>query len=135
MYRGSSKNTSVNSKGVFEKAISLDSTSTSRRWTWTGRRFFNSQYIRDDEGRFLRYIELIRESWVSWFHKLLNTKSPTLDPTITNELKVWPPCSPLEDLPSRYEVEDVIRAMANRKVVGPDGLPVELLKVLVDRGD
>ena len=32
-------------------------------------------------------------------------------------------------------MEEAIRAMANRKAVGPDGLPVELLKVLVDEGD
>ena len=38
----------------------------------------------------------------------------------------------LDDGPSRYEVEEAIRAMANRKAVGPDGLPVELQKVLVE---
>ena len=81
-----------------------------------GKRTFNSQYIRDEEGRLLRDIELIRERWVRWLHKLLNTKSPTLDPTITDELKVWPLCSPLDDVPSRYEVEEAIRAMANRKL-------------------
>ena len=32
-------------------------------------------------------------------------------------------------------MEEAIRAMANRKAVGADGLPVELLKVLVDAGD
>ena len=32
-------------------------------------------------------------------------------------------------------MEEAIRAMANNKAVGPDGLPVELLKVLVDEGD
>ena len=100
-----------------------------------GKRTFNSQYIRDEEGRLLRDIGHIRERWVRWFHKLLNTKSPTLDPTIVDELKVWPPCSPLDDVPSRYEVENAIRAMANRKAVGPDGLPAELLKVLADEGD
>ena len=100
-----------------------------------GKRTFNSQYIRDEEGRLLRAIGLIRERWVRWLHKLLNTKSPTLDPIITDELKVWPPCSPLDNVLSRYEVEEAIRAMANHKAVGPDGLPVELLKVLVDEGD
>ena len=40
----------------------------------------------------------------------------------------------MDDVPSRYEVEEAIRVMVNRKVVGPDGLPVELLKVLVDEG-
>ena len=32
-------------------------------------------------------------------------------------------------------MEEAIRAMANRKTVGPDGLPVELLNVLVYEGD
>ena len=54
-----------------------------------------------------------------------------IDPTITDELKVVPSCSPLDEVPSRYKVEEAIRAMANRKAVGPDGLPVDL----VDEGD
>ena len=40
---------------------------------WKGRKTFNSQYIMDEEGRLLRDIGLIRERWVRWFHKLLNT--------------------------------------------------------------
>ena len=43
-----------------------------------GNRTFISQYIRDEDGRLLRDIGLIRERWVRWFHKLLNTKSSTL---------------------------------------------------------
>ena len=62
-----------------------------------------------------------------WFHKLLNTKSPTLDRSIVDELKQWPPCRPLDDVPSRYEVDDSIRALANRKAVRPDDVPAELL--------
>ena len=100
-----------------------------------GKRTFNSQYIKDEEGRLLRDNALIRERWVRWFHKLLNTKSPTLDPSIVGEVKQWPPCRPLDDVPSRYEVEEAIRALANRKAVGPDGLPAELLKVLADEGE
>ena len=50
-----------------------------------------------------------------WFHKLLNTKSPTLDPSIVDELKQWPPCRPLDDVPSRYKVEEAIRALANQR--------------------
>lgn len=44
-----------------------------------------------------------------------NTKSSTLDPTIVSE-KVWPPCRPLDDVPSvnKYEVEEAIRAMARQ---------------------
>ena len=60
---------------------------------------------------------------------------PALDPTITNELKVWHPCSPLDNVACRYEVEEAIRVVVNRKAVEPDSLPVELLKVLVDEGD
>ena len=100
-----------------------------------GKRTSNSQYIRDEEDRLLRDIGLIRERWVRCFYQLLDTKSPTLDPSKTDELKAWPPCSPLDDIPSKYEVEEAIRATANRKAVGDDGIPVELLKVLVDEGD
>ena len=96
---------------------------------------FNSQYIEDEEGRLLRDNAFIRERWVRWFHKLLNTKSPTLDQSIVDELKQWPPCRRLDDVLSRCEVEEVIRGLANRKAVGPDGLPAELLKVLADEGE
>ena len=99
------------------------------------KRTFNLQYIKDEEGQLLRDTALIRERWVRWFHKLLNTKSPTLDSRIVDELRQWPPCRPLDDVPSRYEVEEAIRALANRKAVGPDGLPAELLKVLADEGE
>ena len=52
-----------------------------------GKRTFNSQCIKDEEGRLLRDNAPIRERWVRWFHKLPNTKSRTLDPSIVNELK------------------------------------------------
>ena len=96
---------------------------------------FDSQYIKDEEGRLLRDNALIREWWVRWFHKLLNTKSSTVEPSIVGEVKKWPPCRSLDDVPSRYEVEEAIRALASRKVVGPDGLPAKLLKILVDEGE
>ena len=96
-------------------------------WEGCGReRTFHSQYIKYEKGRLLRDNAFICERWVRWFHKLLNTKSPTLDPSIVDELKRWPPCRPLDDVPSRYEVEEAIRALANRKAVGLDGLPAEL---------
>ena len=96
------------------------------------KRTFSSQYIKDEEGRLLRDNALIRERWLRRFHNLLNAKWPTLDPIIVDELKQGPPCRPLDDVPSRYKVEEAIRALANRKAVGPDGLPAELLKVLAD---
>ena len=70
-----------------------------------------------------------------WFHKILNTKSPTLDPSIVDVLKQCPPRRPLDDVPSRYEVEQAIRAFVNRKAISPDGLPAKLLKVLSDEGE
>ena len=39
------------------------------------------------------------------FHVLLNTKSPSLDPTVMDELKVCPPCMRLDYVPFRYDVE------------------------------
>ena len=77
-----------------------------------GIRTFNSQYIKGEKGRLLRDNALIRERWVSWIHKLLNTKAPTRDPSIMDELKQWPPCRPLDDVPSRFKVEEAIRALA-----------------------
>ena len=67
-----------------------------------------------------------------WFHKFLDTKSPTVDSNIVDELMQWPPCRPLDDVLSRNKVEEAIRALANRKAVGPDGPPAELLEVLAD---
>ena len=58
-----------------------------------GKRSYNSQYISDEDGRLLRDNALIRETLVRLFHKLLNTKSPTLKPSIVYELKQWPLCS------------------------------------------
>ena len=98
------------------------------------KRTFNSQYI-NEEGRLLLVTALIPERWVRWFHKLLNTKSPALDPSTVDDLKQWPPRIPLDDVSSRYEVEKAIRALANRKAVRPHDLPAELLKVLADAGE
>ena len=97
-----------------------------------GKRTFNSQYIKDEEGRLLRDAVLIRERWLRWFHKLLNTKSPTLDPSIVDEHKQWPARGPLDDVPSRYGVEEAIHALANRKSEGPGGHPADLFKILAD---
>ena len=52
-----------------------------------------------------------------------------------DELKQWPPCRPLDDIPSRHQVEEAIRALANRKAVGPDGLPAELLMIFAGEGE
>ena len=97
-----------------------------------GKRTFTSQYIKDDEGRLTRVNAIIRERWVRPFNKLLNTLSPTLDPSIVDELQHWPPCRPLDDVPSEYEVEEAMRALANGKAVGSDAPPAELMKFFAD---
>ena len=51
---------------------------------------------------------------------------------IVQELKVRPPCTPLDDLPSILEVEETIKSMSNQKPVGPEELPAELLKLALD---
>ena len=43
-----------------------------------------------------------------------------------------PPCIPLDDSPSIFEVEETIKSMPNRKAVGPDELLAELLKLILD---
>lgn len=45
-----------------------------------GKRFFNSQYMKDEEGRLLQDDCLKRERWVRWFNEPLYIKSPTPRP-------------------------------------------------------
>ena len=46
---------------------------------------------------------------------------------------MWPPCIPPDDLPSIFEVEETVKSMSNRKAAGPDELPAELLKFILDK--
>lgn len=54
------------------------------------------------------------------FHTLLNARSPSVDSTVIDKVKVWPPCTALGAVPSMTERADVARPLANRKAVGPD---------------
>ena len=89
----------------------------------------NSQFIKDEHDSQLRDVEVIRERWVRWFHTLLNTKSPNLDPNIAEGLEQWPENTTLGNQPTMQELTDAIRSLANGKAVGPDGVPVELFKI------
>ena len=91
-----------------------------------------SHNIKDAEGSLFRDKGLIRDRWVQWLSTLLNAKSPALDRNIVEELKVRPPCTPLDDLPSMFDVEEPIKRMSNRKAVGPVEPPAELLKLALD---
>ena len=71
----------------------------------------------------------IRERWVRFFLSLLNSKSDMLDADIPKRLPQHPVASALGIEATEEEIATAMKAMANAKAVGPDGLPAELLKV------
>ena len=88
-----------------------------------------SQCVRDEGGRLLRDKGRIRERWMRFFRSLLNAKFDMLDPDIPKRLLQQPVASALGIEPTEKEIATAMKAMANAKVVGPDGLPAELLKL------
>ena len=64
-----------------------------------------------------------------FFRSLLNFKSDMLDPDIPKRLPQQPVVSALGIEPTEEEIATAMKAMANEKAVGPDGLPAELLKL------
>ena len=87
-----------------------------------------SQCIRHEEGRLLRDKGRIRERWVRFFRSLLNSKSDMIDADIPKRLP-YPVASTLGIEPTEEEIATAMKAMANAKAVGPDGLPAERLKL------
>ena len=85
-----------------------------------GKKARNEQVIRDENGTLLRDKLRIRERWVKFFDKLLNTKSLKLDPTIIELLPPRPLELSLGDEPSMNEMTQV-----SCSLVGPDDLPAE----------
>ena len=92
-------------------------------------RKINSQYIQDEKGELLRDADLIRERWMRHVRSLLNDKSQLLDPTVISKIHQWPVVGALGVEPTEVEIAAALRAMANAKAVGRDGLPTELLKL------
>ena len=88
-----------------------------------------SQCIRDEGGRLLRDKGRIRERWVRFFRSLLDAKSDMLDTDIPKRLPQHPVASALRIEPTEEEISTAMKAVANAKAVGPDGLPAELLKL------
>ena len=80
----------------------------------------------------MREVELIRERWIRWFHTLLNTKSPKLDPNIAEGLEQWPENTTLGNQPIMQELTYSIRSLANGKAIGPDGVLVKLFKIALN---
>ena len=97
-----------------------------------GKRDRSSAYVKDENGVLLRDVERTRERWVRWFHTLLNTKSPKLDPNIADGLDQWPENMPLGVQLTMQELTDAICSLANGKAVGPDGVSVELFKITLN---
>ena len=88
-----------------------------------------SQCVRDEEGRLLRDKGCVSERWVRFFRTLLNAKSNKIDPDIPKRLPQHPVASALRIEPTEEEIATAMKAMANAKAVGPDGLSAELLKL------
>ena len=88
-----------------------------------------SRCIRDEDGRLLRDKDLINQRWARFFHSLLNAKAEKLDPGITDQLPQQTMETNLGVEPTKGEITLALRAMANSKAVGTDGLPAELLKL------
>ena len=87
-----------------------------------------SQCVRDEGGKLLRDKGRICERWLRFFRSLLNSKSDMLGPDIPTRLPQQPVASALGIEPTE-EIATAMKAMANEKAVGPDGLPAELLKL------
>ena len=64
-----------------------------------------------------------------FFRSLLNAKSDMLDPDIPKRLLRHPVASALGIEPTEEEISTAMKAMANAKAGGADGLPAELLKL------
>ena len=88
-----------------------------------------SQCVCDEEGTLLGDKGRIRERWVRLFRSLLNSKSDMLDANIPTRLPQHPVPSALGIESTEEEIATAMKAMANAKAVGPDGLPAELLKL------
>ena len=104
----------------------------SRECSQEGKRDHKSQFIKYEHGSRLRGVQLIRERWIRWFHTLLNTKSPKLDPNIAEGLEQWPENTTMGNRPTMQKLTHAIRFLANEKTVGPDGVLVELFKIALN---
>ena len=89
----------------------------------------NSQYIRHEKGIMLRDPGLVLGRWARFFGTLLNSKFDKLRLDVIEELPQWPITHALGVEPTEIELMGALRSMANAKAVGPDELPVELLKL------
>ena len=98
-------------------------------WELQGKKLESAQYIRDENGKLLRKLDVIRARWRRYFTSLLNTTSAALNRTIIESLSQKPTALSLGDPTVVSETKKALRSMANGKSMGPDELPAELLKL------
>ena len=94
-----------------------------------GKKLGSAQYIRNEDGKFLRKLKEIRARWRRYFTSLLNTTSTALNRKYIEDLSQKPTALSLGDPPVVSETKKALRSMANDKAMGPDELPAELLKL------
>ena len=100
-----------------------------------GRQSGGKQYGKDENGVLLKDKGEILQRWTRFFITLLNTKSPTLNPAIIEEVQQRPAArttgesAPLGSAPTLEVTRRAVRGMHNWKAPGPDSLLVELLKI------
>ena len=107
-------------RGLFQRFKSLNIKDT---------RKVSSQYIRDEEVIMLRDLGLVFARWARFFGTLLSSKSDQLRLDIFEGLPQWPISHAHGVEPTDNQLIGALRSMANAKAVGPDELPVELLKL------
>ena len=84
--------------------------------------------IKDRNGTVLVDGEQIKERWKEYFEELLNEEFPR-----KSMLEEEPTEANLEKI-KRQEVMDALKKMKNQKAVGPDGVPVDVFKVIGEEG-
>ena len=85
----------------------------------------------DRQRRQLRDKTDFAKRWVRSFRLLLNAKSDMLDPDILEGFQQHPVVSVVGIELTEEEAATALKAMANAKSVLRDGLPVELLKLVL----
>ncbi|KAL0818491.1 hypothetical protein ABMA28_008946 [Loxostege sticticalis] len=88
-----------------------------------------SKVVIGPNGNLLYHDKDILETWHQYYDNLLNTNTNPLNsalPSMEKNLGLIPPITPLE-------VETSLKKMANKKAIGPDGIPIEAWKCLGEK--
>lgn len=95
----------------------------------SGQKVEDEQSVRDEGGNLLRGKGPICERWEQYFSKLLISIPVSTDRAVIENVTQQPVALSLRDPRGPTETADVPTAMANGKVISPDGPPAELLKL------